>query len=108
MSTFFRKKNEGGKKTDKKQQFSWKNDMVDDLISSLECFNGFKALLEWRAFWLWQSSTIHSILQREPCKKCEGFGPAELPKTANDDDYTDLEKQKQNIKEAEKQIETGY
>lgn len=39
---------------------------------------------------------------------CEGFGPAELPKTANDDDYTDLEKQKQNIKEAEKQIETGY
>ena len=37
-----------------------------------------------------------------------GFEPEELPKIVNDADQTDFEKQKQNIKEAEKQIKIGY
>ena len=41
-------------------------------------------------------------------KKYVGFEPEELPKIVNDADQTDFEKQKQNIKEAEKQIKIGY
>ena len=50
----------------------------------------------------------YMVLRKELCKKYERFGPEELPKIAIDVDQTDFEKQKQNIKEAEKQIKTVY
>ena len=37
-----------------------------------------------------------------------GFEPEELPKFENYTDQSDLEKQKQNTKEAKNQIETVY
>ena len=46
--------------------------------------------------------------QAQLCKKCKGFGPGELPKTANDTEQTDFENQKQNTKGGEKQIKAGY
>ena len=44
----------------------------------------------------------YTILREKLCKKYEGFGPEELTKIADYTGQTDLEKQKQNIKEAEK------
>ena len=49
-----------------------------------------------------------TVLRKELGKKYEGFGAEELPKIANDACQINLEYQKLNIKEAVKQIKTGF
>ena len=46
----------------------------------------------------------HNITGKKLCKNYDGFRLEELPKIAYEADQTDLEKQGQNIREAEKQI----
>ena len=91
----------------KNQQFRWKNDKVDDLSN---CLENFKALMEFKDKHFDNDRSIlimidkHNITGKKLCKNYDGFRLEELPKIAYEADQTDLEKQGQNIREAEKQI----
>ena len=75
--------------TREKQQFSWANKMVNDLISSLE---NFKALIEFKGKYFDRDRQAQwKVLQKELCKKYKDFGTTELLKITNDAEETDLE-----------------
>ena len=67
--------------TGEKQQFTWTNKMVDELISTLENF---------MEFMLTKTDKYKKRSYMKNCKNYGGFGTKELLKIENDDGKTDL------------------
>ena len=75
--------------TGEKQQFSWTNKMVNDLISSIE---NFKALIEFKGKYSdGDRQAQWKALQKELFEKYKDFGTKELLKITNDAEQTDLQ-----------------